>query len=783
MIGRRSQPTCFRSSGTQRAAVIVAALCACSTPKAPPAASAVVVSRVAVTSVQPASPAPDAPPATERHAVTDTYGGTAPALRGGASFHAVSVVDDYRWLEEDGSDAERAWTAAQNAYTRRVLDQVPGRDAIAARVSQVLQAPLISYPDVKVAGGRWFVLQGQPPKQQGFLVMMPAGGDPRAAKPVLDPNLIDPSGKTTIDFYVPAPDGKKVAVSLSRAGTESGDVQVVDVDSGASSDPIARVNGGTAGGDLAWTRDGKGFYYTRYPARGERPVEDLDFYQQVYFHRLGSDPHSDTYELGRELPRIAEIRLDVDARSERVLASVQKGDGGQFAHYLRTKDGRWRQLTQFEDGVVHVAFGPSDDLFAVSRHASARGVVLRVNGKTLDFRHPRVLHAPDHGAIITDFSGKRSLLFGKDRWYATFQVGGPSVIRAFDYAGNSLVWNDPLEVASMGELTRDGEHGVLFRAGSFLEPNAWYRYEEAPPRSAGAVPPTTAPPDKRSAKLEKTALANAAPIDMHAYRVVREFATSKDGTQVPFNVLMPPNAQLDRSNLCVVTGYGGYGLSLEPHYNAKTALWLERGAIFVVANLRGGGEFGEDWHHAGNLTHKQNVFDDFAAVLHQLVERGYTQPARLGIIGGSNGGLLMGATLVQHPELMHAVVSFVGFYDSLRVELSPNGAFNVTEFGSVADPTQFAALYAYSPYHHVTDGTAYPRVLFVTGENDPRVAPMQSRKMAARLQASGAGGPFLLRTSQAAGHGGGNDLAETVAQTTDAMTFMLDALSGTAPGS
>jgi prolyl oligopeptidase len=228
----------------------------------------------------------------------------------------------------------------------------------------------------------------------------------------------------------------------------------------------------------------------------------------------------------------------------------------------------------------------------------------------------------------------------------------------------------------------------------------------------------------------------------------------------------------------LLTGYGGYNISLTPNYPAPYVPLLERGVVFAEANLRGGGEYGEDWHTQGKLTKKQNVFDDFAACAKYLIAHKYTQPSKLAIIGGSNGGLLMGAALTQHPEMYHAVVSMVGIYDMLRVELSPNGAFNVTEFGTVKEADQFKALYAYSPYHHVKDGTQYPAILLTTGDNDARVDPMQSRKMAARLEASGTKQPVLLRTSSTAGHGIGSSIDDNVALWTDIDAFLLMELGG-----
>ena len=684
-------------------------------------------------------------PRTEIRSARDTY-------------HGVTVQDDYRWLEGTGPDVS-AWTDRQNAYSRQVLGNLPGRAPVAKRITAVMRAPYTRFLDLRIAGGRFFVQVEQPPRQQPFLIVMPEFGDPARASVLLDPNDLDPSGKTSIDWYRPSADGRRVAVSLSRAGTESGDLHVIAVDGGVPEETIPRVNGGTAGGDVAWTVDGKGFFYTRYPAPDERPAEDLGFYQQLYFHQLGTPHGEDRCELCDGLPRIAEVRVEVDPRSGRVLATVQLGDGGKFSHFLRATDGSWRRVTGFEDGVVQVVFGPERDLFAISRRDAPRGVMLRLNGETLALDRAAVLHAPQDETLVSGMWEPRTMLFRPDRWYATFQLGGPSTVRAFDYAGNPLPLELPFEVASVSRLMSAGEGRVVLRAESFVDPAAWFVYDE------------------RKRAIERTALSDTAPIDMARYRVVRETATSADGTPVPLNILLPPDVELDGEHPCVVTGYGGYGISLEPRFSTFHGLWLERGVIYVVANLRGGGEFGRAWHHAGNLVNKQNVFDDFTAVLKHLIARRYTRPERLGIIGGSNGGLLMGATLTQHPELMRSVVSYVGIYDMLRVELSPNGAFNVTEFGTVQDPAQFAALHAYSPYHHVREGVAYPATLMLTGDNDPRVDPMHSRKMTARLQAATTGPlPILLRTSRDAGHGRNTDLDERIAETTDVMTFMLDAL-------
>ncbi len=313
-------------------------------------------------------------------------------------------------------------------------------------------------------------------------------------------------------------------------------------------------------------------------------------------------------------------------------------------------------------------------------------------------------------------------------------------------------------VSSVGQVLRVEGDEVLFSSSTYLTPNAWYRYD-----------PTTG-------TTERTALFETSPADFSDCEVVREFATSKDGAKVPVNIIRLKGTKLNGKNPTLLTGYGGYGISQRPNFSDSRRVWLEQGGIWVIANLRGGGEYGETWHKAGNLTKKQNVFDDFAGCAQHLIKAGYTNPSKLVIEGGSNGGLLMGAALTQHPDLFAAVVTHVGIYDMLRVELDPNGAFNVTEFGTVKDPEEFKALYAYSPYHHVVDKTAYPAVFLLTGENDGRVNPLHSRKMAARLQAaSGSKKPVLLWTSRS-GHGIGSSLSERISRSADVFSFMFDQL-------
>jgi len=340
--------------------------------------------------------------------------------------------------------------------------------------------------------------------------------------------------------------------------------------------------------------------------------------------------------------------------------------------------------------------------------------------------------------------------------YVADLLGGPSQIRRFDLNGKNETVIPIPQISAVQEMVALEDGSLLFRDVSYTEPAAWFHCGNE--------------------KLEpaKTALRSTSPVSFADIEVTREFATSKDGTKIPLNILFRKGLKRDGHNPTLLYGYGGYGISMSPNFDFTRRLWFDRGGVYVVANIRGGGEFGEEWHKAGNLTKKQNVFDDFSAAAEYLIKENYTRPEKLALEGGSNGGLLMGAMITQHPDLMRAVVSQVGIYDMLRVELAPNGAFNVTEFGTVKDPAQFKALYAYSPYHHVVDGTKYPAVLMMTGANDGRVAPYHSRKMTARLiEANKSGNPIFLRTSSSAGHGIGTALSERVKQLADVYAFLF----------
>jgi prolyl oligopeptidase len=680
-------------------------------------------------------PAAD-PPAARKQPVTDVY-------------HGVKVTDDYRWLEDWSKPETRQWTEAENTYARVYLDALPSRKALEDQLQRLMSHPSTRFSDLVVRRGTIFALLTQPPKQQAMVVALQSVDNPASARVIVDPNALDPTGRTAVDFFAPSIDGKYVAVSLSKGGSETGDVHVFETATRTPLvDLVPRVNGGTAGGSVAWNPDSTGFYYTRYPRAGERPPADLDFYQQVYFHRLGAPTAQDTYSLGKAFPRIAEIALKSSNDGRYTLAIVANGDGGDFELYLQPPGKEWVKLAGFADRITHGEFGDDGSLYLLSLQNAPKGKLVRVSLDAPDLAKAQVI-VPESKAVIEQF-----LPAGRHLYVADL-VGGPSQIRMFDLNGRFEKLVPMAPVSSLSQLSRDPSGSLNFQSASYTQPRAWYRFDPA------------------SGKVAPTALKETSAADYSDIEVIRENAISPDGTAVPMTILRRKGTKLDGQNPVLLYGYGGYSISLKPSFAPALRSLFDRGVVYVVANLRGGGEFGEAWHRAGNLTRKQNVFDDFAACAHYLIDHKYTTPARLAIEGGSNGGLLMGAELTQHPELFRAVVSHVGIYDMLRVELSPNGAFNVTEFGTVKEADQFRALYGYSPYHHVQDGVPYPPVLFLTGANDPRVDPMNSRKMTARLQASGTRNPVLLLTSTTSGHGIGTALSERIAQQVDLEAFLF----------
>ena len=663
------------------------------------------------------------------------------------TFHGVDVTEDYRWLEDASSEEAIAWMKAQRHRSRAYFDEVPWRDGLRARVERLLKSETTMYRQLAAGGSRFFALKVQSPRQRPFLVALTDLDDLATERVVVEPDAIDPSGETTIDFFVPSPDGTRVAVSLSEHGTEDGSLYVYDVESGqAIGEPIPHVN--LTGGSVAWRHDGSGFWYTRC-------ADPAGFRQQVWFRGAGDGP--DRLDLAGPFAdeRIAENGLSASPDGRWVMDRVQKGDGGEWQVFVRSQDddGLWWQVAGIPDKCVHAVLG-TDALYLVSRRNAPHGTVLRLplaDGITVADAEEIV---PAGDTVIEDLA-----VAGDTVWVVDMD-GGPQQVRAFDRKGGSLpaVGIPPVSSVSSysARLSALGQDRIAWSRESFTEPATWWV------AARGQAP-------------RPTALRTTTPVDLSGYEVNREFATSKDGTRVPLTVIAAPGTPRDGTAPALLTAYGGYGISLVPRFNPEVLLWMEQGGIYVVANIRGGGEFGEEWRHAGRLAAKQNCFDDFIACADHLHRIGITSRERLAIMGGSNGGLLMGAVLTQRPDIAHAVVAMVPVMDMLRVETTTNGQFNTPEYGTVEDPEMLRVLLAYSPYHNVTDGTPYPAVLLTAGENDTRADAWHARKMAARLQqATSSNRPVLLRL-ESAGHLGGS-LDQAIDEVTDRHAFLFDQL-------
>ncbi len=681
------------------------------------------------------------------------------------TMHGVKVADPYRALENASDPKVQAWADAENARTRGWLDALPGRKAVGNRLAHWIHAESPSDRFLQPRADRIFDIYTDPAKQQPALAVLDAAASPASRRMLLDPNVLDPHGLTAIDWFVASPDGTKVAASLSKNGSEDGTLHVLDARTGHEIEtPIPRVQYPTAGGSLAWSEDGRGFWYTRYPG-DEAPEADRHFDQQVFFHALGSDAARDRLALGKRdgVPRTGEIFLKNDFGGKAALASVQLGDGGQWQHWVLLPGGGARRIGEYADRVVGGAVIAKDGtIFAVCRGDAPTGKVLRLGPPYRGgFAHATMIIPPQNGAAIID-GGEFGvpLAIAGDRLFVNRVAGGPSAVTVYDSSGRGGTALKLPPVSAVSEIDGLPVGGALLDVSTYLAPRYFLRW------------------DAQTRALTRTALAETSPVSFADAEVRRIFATSKDGTRVPVSVIVRRDTKLDGTHPMLLTGYGGFGISSSPAFlGATTRLWLNAGGSYAEANIRGGGEYGSAWHENGMLTKKQNVFDDFAASADALVGQKYTSHEKLALIGGSNGGLLMGAMVTQHPDLARALVSFVGLYDMVRMEQDPNGAFNTSEFGTVKDSAQFAAIYAYSPYHHVKAGEPYPAVLLLEGANDGRVNPMQSRKFAAALQAATLGDrPILLRVSKSSGHGIGSSLDERIGEQTDMLMFLFDQL-------
>lgn len=678
------------------------------------------------------------PPATPKHDVTETFFGTV-------------VHDPYRWLEDGDAPAVEQWIDAQNAYTEKVMDGFKDAKSIAKRVGELALTSTQQF-DPEIIGNTLFYLRQTPPQPQAALVaqVWPRG----AARVLVDPNAVP--GGAAITGYWPSPDGRYVAYGTAEGGSEATTIHFIEVATGKElPDALPYAGGGTTPQALVWDASGRGVTYVRLPLPGTVPEGELQFNAALYHHVLGTASKTDTLEFGKDQSKVAEYTLLGSADGKHAAALLHDGDGNPDAVYLRNGDGQWKLALGTEADVRAAsevnqgAAWDGDRLLVIAYQDAPRGKLLALatdgHSKSLVKQGDWAMHsvAPIKGGFLLT------------------EVRGPDW-RVQQYGSNGkFIRAVPLPKAGIG---------VGGIASSASSPQALITY------SGWTIPSRWAEYDAAKGTL-KTVFEVKPAADYSKVVTYRLEATSKDGTKIPVTVIAMRGVTPNGARPMILYGYGGFGITVAPRFIGSTLAWLERGGAYAVANIRGGGEYGEGWHADGMLSKKQNDFDDFYAAAQALVQHHWTDPAHLGILGGSNGGLLMGAALTQHPSEYRAVVSLVGIYDMLRVELWPNGQYNISEYGTVTKQPDFECLRAYSPLQNVEQGTAYPAVLLITGVNDPRVAPWQSRKFAAALQdATTSKRPVLLLTRMNEGHGVTASFSQRVGNAAATMAFFAQEL-------
>ena len=681
---------------------------------------------------------PPMAPITAKHDVIDTYFGTA-------------VHDPYRWLEDAESPAVKQWIAAQNAYTEKVMDGFKDAKALAKRVGELALTSTQQF-DPQIVGDTLFYMRQTPPQPQAVLVAQdwPNG----KARILVDPNAAH--GSVAITGYWPSPDGKVVAYGTAEGGNEATTIRFIDVATGKTlPDVLPRAGGGTTPQALVWDADGKGVTYARLPDNA--PADQSQFNAALYHHVFGTGAGTDTLDFGKGLSKVAEYTLLGSADGKHAAALVHAGDGAPDAVYLRNGSGPWKLVLGTDANVRAAseinqgAAWDGDRLLVIAYQGAPRGKLLALdaNGKSAllvsPLQHNWAMHsvAPVKGGfLITEVRGPdwRVQQYSRDGKFIR-TVGLPET---------------GIDIGTIASNARSDR--ALITYSGWTIPTRWVEYNVARDTS-------------------KVVFEVKPAADYSQVVTYRLDATSKDGTKIPVTVIAMKGVTPNGARPAILYGYGGFGISTTPRFLGSTLAWLERGGVYALANIRGGGEFGEGWHEAGMLSKKQNVFDDFHAAAQALVQQHWTDSAHLGIMGGSNGGLLMGAALTRHPSEYRAVVSLVGIYDMLRSELWPNGQYNISEYGTVTKKADFEWLRAYSPLQNVKPDTAYPATLLITGVNDPRVAPWQSRKFAAALQAANTSkNPILLLTRMNEGHGVTASFSQRVGNAAAAMAFFAQEL-------
>jgi prolyl oligopeptidase len=666
-------------------------------------------------------------------------------------YHGTPVPDPYRWLEDDNSEETKAWVVAQNAVTDRFLESIPQRGEIRERLAKMWNFERISQPERY--GDRWFFTYNSGLQNQSVLKVAPSPDG--EGEILLDPNLLSKDGTAALADYSPSEDGKLLAYAISQSGSDWLEIRVRDVATGKDlPDHLKWVKFSA----LSWLKDGSGFFYSRYdaPSDGASLTQTNEF-QKLYFHKIGDSQADDTLVYERKDQPRWNISGGVTEDGRYLI--IYLADGTDPNNRLFYKD-----LQAEEDKVIELL-----------PDADARYSFVGNEGSVFFFRTD--LDAPRFRVIAIDTrkperEAWRTLVPEcKDQLAGVSDVGGllickylqdaKSAVKIFDREGELIRTLELPGIGSVGGFRgRRNDTQTYYGFTSFTEPGATYQLDLKSGKSTVF----------RRPKVD---------FDSDAFETKQVFVTSKDGTKVPLFIVHKKGLQADHARRTLLYGYGGFNISLTPGFSIARAAWLERGGIFALANLRGGGEYGRDWHRAGTRLQKQNSFDDFIASAEWLIEQGYTSPEKLAIQGGSNGGLLVGAAMTQRPELFGAALPGVGVMDMLRFHKFTIGWAWEKDYGSADNAEEFKALFAYSPYHRLQPGTRYPATLVTTADHDDRVVPAHSFKFAARLQACQApdGPPTLIRIETSAGHGAGTALNKVIEKSADEWAFLEKVLA------
>lgn len=664
------------------------------------------------------------------------------------SYHGVEVRDPYRWLEDDvrESDAVKSWVDEQNEVTFAYLDTISERDAIRTRLTELWDYERYSLPARE--GGRYYYSHNDGLQNQNVVYVQDSLDD--EARLLIDPNTWSEDGTVALSSFFPGPDGRHVAYLVQDGGSDWRKARVIDVDSGKTLDDELDWLKFTG---LSWASDGSGFYYSRYPETSEEEkFQSLNMNQAVYFHRVGTPQDDDALVFASpENPEWGYSAI-VSDDGEHLVITVWKGtdDRYQIIHQnLGSPDSEPKFLIEgFDHDYTYVGNVGNDLYFRTNKNAPRNRLIV------IDATDPAPENwrevIPENEDVLDDVSLVGGVVI------AGYMQDAQTIVKIFDLEGSQV---DNVNLPGIGTA-------VGFN-GKFDDPETFFMY------TSFDTPTTINRLDVRTGEVTVFRKPEV-DFDSDDYIVKQVFFTSKDGTRVPMFISHHVDVEPDGDTPTMLYGYGGFNISLTPSYSTTRLAWMEMGGVYAVANLRGGGEYGENWHKAGTKLQKQNVFDDFIAAAEYLVAEGYTNPSKLAIFGGSNGGLLVGAVTNQRPDLFGAAIPAVGVMDMLRFQEFTAGRFWVDDYGSSDDPQEFEALFAYSPYHNAVAGTKYPAVLVTTADTDDRVVPGHSFKYAAAMQAAQAGkAPVLIRIETRAGHGSGKPTDMIIEEYADSWAFLV----------